>query len=558
MLQGKADTTRRSGWPKRKLQNVTDPHYDYIVIGAGSAGCVVASRLSEDPKVRVLLVEAGGPGRDPLLRVPLMAGALLRGRRHNWSYVTEPIPGLGERRCKWPRGKVLGGSSAINGMVHVRGLPSDYDAWAQTGLSGWSFDDVLPYFRRSEDFESGADELHGAGGPLPVTRREKPSSPLFETFVAAGQQAGFPTTDDFNGPAPEGFGRYHFNIRGGRRVSAADAYLTVQADRPNLDIWPRTQAARILFDGCRATGVELIRSGQRITVTANREIILSGGTVNSPQLLMLSGVGDGEHLRRHGIPVVAERKEIGRNLQDHAVVRVQYSAVGINTLARLMRVDRAVLAVVRAMLFGTGPASTFPLEAGAYLKSDPALDEPDLQSHFLPGLSTAALNWNPLRPTNAEDGFFANIYAMRPVSRGQIRLAGKDPLVAPSIQPNYFSDPDDIARPRRGVRLLRHIFSQVAFDRCRGHEIGPGPEVTSDEEIDAWIRETADAVFHPVGTCRMGADVDAVVDGELRLRGVEGVRVVDASVMPRITSTNTHAPTVMIAEKAADMIRQPR
>ncbi len=531
--------------------------FDYIVVGAGSAGCVLASRLSEDSDVRVLLLEAGPGNLDPLLRVPLMAGAMFRGRRYNWSYVTEPVPGLNGRRVAWARGKVLGGSSAINGMVYSRGLPSDFDGWAQSGLAGWSFDDVLPYFRRSEDFGGVPDERHAAGGPLPVTRRERPSSPLFDAYIEAGRQAGHPVTDDFNGPRPEGFGLFHFNIRDGRRVSSADAFLRDARSRPNLAIWTRAHAARVLFEGNRAVGVRVRRSGRPRDVRAGREIVLSGGVVNSPQLLMLSGIGAADHLRDHGIDVVADRPQVGRNLQDHVLVRVQYAATEPITLARLDRVDRAVFAVVRAMLFGTGPGSGFPLEAGAFLKSDPALDLPDLQSHFAPALSTGQPRRNPFAMSTATaegHGFTANVCPMRPFSRGEIRLADAHPLSPPAIQPGYLSHPDDMERLKRGVALLRDVFAQPAFDPFRGRELSPGGDVRRDADVEAWIRRTADTMFHPAGTCRMGADDGAVVDGELRVRGVEGLRVADASVFPSLTSSNTHAPSVMVAEKAADLV----
>ena len=532
--------------------------FDYIIVGAGSAGCVLAARLSENPDIRVLLLEAGPGNVDPLLRVPLMAGAMFRGRRYNWCYVTEPVPGLNGRRMNWARGKVLGGSSSINGMVYSRGLPSDFDAWAQAGLRGWSFDDVLPYFRRSEDFGGSPSDRHAQGGPLPVTRRDTPSNVLFQTFIEAGRQAGYPVTDDFNGPSPEGFGRFYFNIRNGRRVSSATAFLRDARSRPNLTILTRAHTAKILFEGNRASGVRVRRSDQISDVTAANDIILSGGVINSPQLLMLSGIGEADHLRSHGISVVADRPQVGRNLQDHVLVRVQHAATQPITLARLQRLDRALLTVARAMLFGTGPGSGFPLEAGAFLRSDSALDLPDLQSHFTPTLSTGQPRRNPFVVSTATDeghGFTANVCPMRPLSRGEVRLASADPFAAPAIQPGYFSHPDDMERLKKGVGLLREVFAQPAFDPFRGQELSPGEDVREDADIEAWIRRTADTMFHPVGTCRMGADDDSVVDDELRVRGVEGLRVADASIFPSVTSSNTHAPTVMVGEKAADLIR---
>lgn len=530
--------------------------FDYVIVGAGSAGCVLANRLSADSSSRVLLIEAGGRDSNPLLRVPILTGHWLRGRRHNWCYETEPQPGLDGRRVAWPRGKVLGGSSAINGMVYTRGLRSDYDTWAQAGLSGWSYDDVLPYFRRSEDRDRGEDEFHGAGGPLAVFRPES-GNPLFDAFLDASAQAGYPRTDDFNGEKQEGFGRYDFNIRGGRRNSSATAFLDPARTRPNLAIWTGCQASRIVLKDGAATGVELIRNGARETVTARREIVLSGGVVNSPQLLMLSGIGPADALRQHGIEVARDLPGVGRNLQDHVLARVQYACLQPVTLHDLRRPDRAAAAVLRAVLFGTGPGAAFPLLCGGFFRSRPELDAPDLQCHFLPGLSSGSLRLNPFggRDTLDRHGFMANVYQLRPLSRGAITLRSADPSEPPAIQPNYLSEEADRRTLRDGVRALRRIFAQPVLDEFRGEELSPGPETESDDQIDAWLRETAGTVFHPVGTCKMGGDALAVVDGELRVRGIGGLRVADASVMPRITSSNTHAPTVMIAEKASDMIR---
>jgi choline dehydrogenase len=530
--------------------------YDYIVIGAGSAGCVLANRLSADPSITVLLVEAGGRDWNPLLRVPIMTGLFLRSRFHNWSYRTEPEPELDNRRLAWPRGRVLGGSSAINGMVYIRGTPMDYDAWAQGGLADWSFERVLPDFKRAEDHHGGAGRHHGAGGPLTVSR-PAPDNPLSDAFVAAGVALGHPPTDDFNGPDQAGFGRYDFTIGGGRRRSTANAFLDPARTRPNLRVLTGAQVTRIVVEAGRAHAIELIRRGRAVRIAAAREIVLSGGTVNSPVLLMQSGIGDPDHLGAHGIAVTAPLPGVGRNLQDHLLVRVSYECRQPITLDNLLRADRAALAVLRALIFGTGPAARFPLEAGAFIKSDPALSEPDLQSHFLPGLSTAALRLPFFAPPSAGPGghgFFANIYPLRPSSRGTIELRSADPLAPPAIRPCYLSDPADRALTRRGVRILREVFAQAAFDPYRGREIMPGPGVQSDRDLNAWISAEADTAFHPVGTCRMGTGPDAVVDGQLRVIGVQGLRVADASIMPAITSGNTNAPTIMIAEKAAAMM----
>jgi choline dehydrogenase len=532
--------------------------YDYIIAGAGSAGCVLARRLSDDPGTKVLLLEAGGRDTNPLLRIPMMTGLLLRNRHANWFHFTEPEANLAGRRIFWPRGKVLGGSSAINGMVYTRGLPSDYDSWAQTGLKGWSFDAVLPYFRRSENFHGGESERHGADGPMPVSRPGS-ANPLFDAFIEAGAQAGHGRSADFNGPAQEGFGRYDFTTRKGSRWSSARAFLDPVRDRRNLTIATRAHVDKVILDRGRAVAVEVLAGGARTRFHAAREIVLSLGTVATPCALMRSGIGPADELRRHGIAAAVDSPEVGANLQDHLLARVEHVCTRPLTLYSTLRGDRAVLALLRALLFGTGPAATFPLEAGAFLRSDKALDTPDLQSHFLPGLSTAALRLPFFRaaPTRYDGhGFFANVYRLRPESRGTISIRSADPFAEPVIRPNYLSAEGDRRVLREGIRRLREVFAQPAFDPYRGAELAPGSAMKSDAELDAWLAATADTAFHPVGTARMGADTRSVVDGELRVRGVEGLRVADASVIPRMTSSNTHAPTVMIAEKAAGLIRE--
>ena len=541
---------RHSGEEPVQAQPSARP--DVIVVGAGSAGCVLAARLAADPARRVTLVEAGPPDTNPLLRVPLMTGVLLRGRMANWFYHTEPEPNLGGRRLFWPRGKVLGGSSAINGMVWTRGLPADFDGWAQRGLPAWSFDRVLPVYRGLERHHGGETAWHGADGRQPVTQ---PAGlhPLSAAFIEAGRAAGFPVTADFNGPAPEGFGRYDFTIAGGRRVSAATAFLTPLRDAPNLTVLTGAQVLRVVVERGRAVALEVARGGG-VEQLAAGEIVLCCGTVNSPQVLMLSGIGPADALRTQGIAGAADLPGVGQNLQDHLLVRVEYACTEPVTLHRLLRADRAALALAQALLTGSGPAALFPLETGAFLRSDPALDLPDLQAHFLPGLSTAAVRW-PWSPAPAQGhGFFANIYRMRPESRGSIGLRSADPRDPPLIRPNYLSARGDIDALVRGVRLLRRVFAQAPFERWRGAELQPGPAVQTDAEIEAWIRTRADTVFHPVGTCRMGTDPLAVVDESLRVHGVEGLRVADASVMPTMPSCNTHAPSMMIGARAAAFI----
>lgn len=533
---------------------MSDHEADIVVIGTGSAGSVVAGLLASRSDLKVLVLEAGGRDWNPMFRVPLMTGILLRGRYANWSYRTEPEPGLNGRDLFWPRGKVIGGSSSINGMVWTRGFPEDYDAWAQAGLSDWTWEKVLEAYRGIEGHWAGETPYHGGSGPQRLSGIAT-LNPLSEAFLDAAQQAGVPLTEDFNGPSPYGAGRYDYTIHEGRRLSSARAFLTPEEHRPNLTVLTGAHATRIIIEKGRATGVEILRGGRREVVRAAHEIVLSCGTVNSPQLLLLSGIGPADHLNEHGIPVVVDLPGVGANLQDHLLVRVEYDCTEPVTLHSLLRADRAALALLRALATGTGPAARFPLEVGAFLKSDPALDLPDLQAHFLPGRSTAAVRM-PFR-SRANDsghGFFANIYQMRPESRGEIRLKSPDPQAAPAILGRYLTAQRDIEVLRAGVRALRAIISQPAFDRWRGAETAPRRALQSDDELDAWIRSTADTVFHPVGTCRMGLDDRAVVDGALRVRGIEGLRVADASVIPAMASCNTHAPTMMIGAKAVDFI----
>ncbi len=529
---------------------------DVVVVGAGAAGAVLAARLAEDSGRRVIMLEAGGRGGNPLLRVPLMTGLLLRSRYANWSYRTEAEPGLGGRSTAIPRGKVLGGSTAINGMVWARGRPSDYDGWAQAGLRGWNWDNALAGFRRIERFQGGASEMHGGDGAVPVTDAAVEHE-LIDAFVAAGLQAGYPPSADFNVPPCEGVGRYHFTIAGGRRWSTAQAFLRTAPK--NLHIVTRAQATRVVIEAGRAVAVEAVVGGQKRQFRGG-EIVLCGGAINSPQLLMLSGVGPAAHLQEMGLRVQADLPGVGGNLHDHVLVRVEHACTQPITLQALTRIDRAAVALLRALASGTGPAASFPLAAGFMLRSDPSLEEPDLQSHFLPGLTTATLRVpflaGPLRAGDGH-GFMANVSQMRPYSRGDLRLASAHPFQAPLIRPNYLSDPRDRAILRAGVAILRHIFAQKAFDPYRGAELSPGVDVRSDAALDAWIARTADTVHHAVGTCRMGTanDLGAVVDEELRVHGIAGLRVADASVMPTITSGNTAAPSMLIGQRCADFIQ---
>jgi choline dehydrogenase len=520
--------------------------YDYIVVGAGSAGCVLANRLSEDRGNRVLLLEAGGRDLNPLIHIPLLCGVLYPTRMSNWYYHSEPDPNLGGREIYIPRGKTLGGSSSINGMVYIRGHARDYDIWRQFGCTGWSYDEVLPYFRRSENNPELADAFHGQGGEMDV-RRGPTKNPLYDAFITAGTAAGYPVTDDFNGAQQEGFGRYDFTIHKGRRVSTARAFLHPVRSRPNLDVEIRAHARRILFDGKRATGLEYMQGGERVIAHASREVIVAAGTINTPALLQVSGIGDPAHLRDLGVNVVSDLPGVGKNLQDHVTVYVQHECTQPITVRSMFRPQTAVWALVQAVLFGTGPAASFPLEAGGFIKTRPDLELPDVQFHFLPGLG-------PDKGGKKMHGFFSNICCLRPDSRGEVRARSTDPFEAPAIHTNFLSQESDVRTIREGVKIVRKVFSQSAFDALRGAELSPGPERKTDDDLDVWIRETAETIFHAVGTCKMGVDKLAVVDPELKVRGVEGLRVADASIMPSLVGGNTNAPAIMIGEKAADMI----
>ncbi len=531
--------------------------FDYVIVGAGSAGCVLANRLSADPDRSVLLIEAGGRDRNPLFRLPMLMGRLFQSGIYNWRYHTEPVPSLGGRSLYWPRGKVLGGSSTINGMIYVRGNRHDYDRWAQMGLSGWSYEEVLPAFRRSEGHVERDGTYHGTGGELTVCRA-RGTNPLFDAFVQAGRQAGHPLNDDFNGAEQEGVGRYDFTIRRGRRCSASAAFLSPIRQRRNLAILTDSLVRRVIVEAGRATGIEVAQGGETRALRAAREVILCAGTVNSPQLLMLSGIGTGDDLRRHDIPVVHELPGVGRNLQDHVDCVLAYACTRPITLYRELRADRLIRSVIEGMLLGRGVATTFPYEAGAFLKSRAEALAPDIQVHFMPALESAASLHlpNPFKeaPVEKSHGFSMRVGPVNPESRGWIGLRSADPADAPLIQPNYLQSEADCRTTIAGIRMVRDVVAQLAFDAYRGPELAPGDAVQSDAELTAWLRANAMTTFHPVGTCRMGTDPMAVVDARLAVHGVEGLRVADASVMPLITSGNTNAPAIMIGEKAAEFI----
>lgn len=537
--------------------------YDYVIVGGGSAGCVLANRLSADGRHRVCLLEAGPPDTSPFISMPGGILQIIRSKRHNWHFWTEPQPHLDNRPRYWPRGRTLGGSSAINAMCYTRGHASDYDHWSKLGNPGWSYRELLPYFRKAEHYEPGASapgglppgiaDYHGIGGPLNVAELRDPN-PLSRVFLEAAAQAGHPATDDFNGAQQEGAGLYKVMQKDGQRCSNARAYLREAEQRPNLTVLTGVHATRVLLDGKRAVGVRYFQSGRYVDVLASREVILAAGALGSPQLLLLSGIGPKEEIGRHGLALAHELPGVGRNLQDHLDV-----IVTVRNTSRLavsfhpMSLWRSLRELFRYWFFKRGEMTSNTAEAGLFSKSAPAEPIPDLQFHFVVGANT-----RHARDLGALLRYAYSLHAcvLRPKSRGTVTLRSADALAPPVIQPNYCSEREDFEKLVLAFRQARAILAQPAFAPHRGEELDPGDAVQDEEAIRAWIRANAETIYHPVGTCKMGRDELAVVDPELRVRGLNGLRVADASIMPTLIGGNTNAPTTMIAEKAASLVLQ--
>ncbi len=525
--------------------------FDYIIIGGGSAGCVLAARLTENPDIKVALLEAGGADSNAMIHCPAGMAVMAQTGQVNWKFDTVPQTGLGGRRGYQPCGKVLGGSSSVNAMIYIRGHRADYDHWAAQGNPGWSYDEVLPYFKRAEHNERGANAFHGSSGPLNVMDLRSPTR-FGPMFIKAGEQAGFRVNPDFNGADQEGVGMYQVTHKAGERFSAAKAYLKPHLARANLQVLTGAHARRILLEGKRAVGVEFLQDGQVKQLKATREVLLSSGALQSPKLLLLSGIGPQQHLAELGIESVHHLPGVGQNMHDHIDVVQVLDAPKAKDLfgVSLSGMARAIKGVFEWRNYRTGMLTTNFAEAGGFIKSQASEPIPDLQLHFVIGKLI-----NHGRTTTFGHGFSCHLCLLRPRSRGSIRLASKDPLAAPLIDPNYLSDPDDMERMVRGFKLMRKLLAQPAMASLEGKELASCAAAQSDSQIEQFIRANADTIYHPSGSCRMGNGPLDVVDAQLRVHGIEALRVIDASIMPRLVGGNTNAPVIMIAEKAADMIK---
>jgi 4-pyridoxate dehydrogenase len=526
--------------------------FDTIIIGAGSAGCVLANRLGEDASKSILVLEAGGHDRHWLLRLPIGVAKVWNAPRFNWAYQSEPEPFADNRSIYHPRGKVVGGSSSINMMAYVRGNHRDFDRWRQKGLDGWSYADVLPYFKRAEHWEGGGSTYRGSRGPL-RTQKGRAQDPVFTALVAAAPQLGYRVNDDYNGASQDGFTRVQFTAGDGRRYSAARAYLHPAIARGNVALETRALVTGLLFEGKRAVGVEYLQYGNRRQARA-REVILSGGAFNSPQLLLLAGIGPAEEIARVGVTPRIDLPGVGKNLQDHTAIRLAYARKSPSRIPTELRLDRLTLSMLQAIFFGTGFAADPPGGMTAFVKSAPEQDIPDLQL-FISNAALIAREWFPGWRPPAYDGFTMRACHLRPESRGAVTLASIDPAEKPRVLNNFLSTDADRRALRSAFKILRSIVATPPFAPIMASELAPGTQVQSDAEIDAFIRQTLDTVYHPVGTCRMGKDEGAVVGLDFRVRGVEGLRVVDASVFPDLTGGNINAVVMMVAEKASDVIR---